>query len=513
MPVYQQMVNKGAVRDLIARDLALQTVELLESGAEITTRHHHGTECRSLHPGDIAVLVRSNSQATTVCDALLSAHVPAVISGAGSVFASRPAAEWLRLLEAIEQPASSDRASMAAMTQFIGWSAEQVADKEDVERWEDLHGWLHTWGRLLRDRGVATLYESVTSAGDVPARVLRRPAGERFMTDVRHIAQLLHDAAVTEGVSPTALANWLGRRILEADRDGENEERTRRLESDAQAVQVITVHRSKGLEFPVVLIPYAWDGWAFPIDVPVFHDPDNGNERTIDVGCPGPVLSAHKKLQEAEEQGESLRLLYVALTRAQHQAVLWWAGARDTKNSALARLLFDRGPDGQIPASGKKAHSDAAVVTAFTDLGREVSVEQVAEPPATRWQRALESSSELGVTVFDRDLDMNWRRASYSSITNAVHEQPAIASEPEGEAELTLDEETPGAPRRAFAGRSPAGTRTRTRTRRSLARCPWGWPPCPAGRWSAPCCTESSNGSRSMRTTSSPRWTRPCVRS
>ena len=79
-----------------------------------------------------------------------------------------------------------------------------------------------------------------------------------------------------------------GRRILEADRDNENEERTRRLESDAQAVQVITVHRSKGLEFPVVLVPYAWDGWAFPIDVPVFHDPDSTNERTIDVGCPGP---------------------------------------------------------------------------------------------------------------------------------------------------------------------------------------------------------------------------------
>ena len=147
----------------------------------------------------------------------------------------------------------------------------------------------------------------------------------------------------------------------------------------AQAVQVITVHRSKGLEFPVVLVPYAWDGWAFPIDVPVFHDPDNGNERTIDVGCPGPVLSAHKKLQEAEEQGESLRLLYVALTRAKHQAVLWWAGAKDTKNSALARLLFDRGPDRQIPASGKKAHPDAAVVAAFSDAGpRRSSVEQVA---------------------------------------------------------------------------------------------------------------------------------------
>ena len=396
------------------------------------------------------MLVRSNRQATTVCDALLAANVPAVIGGAGSVFASGPAREWLSLLEALEQPASSARASLAAMTQFIGWSAEQVADKEDVQRWEDLHGWLHTWGRLLRDRGVATLYESVTSAGDVPARVLRRPSGERFMTDLRHVAQLLHDAAVTEGVGPTALANWLGRRILEADRDNENEERTRRLESDAQAVQVITVHRSKGLEFPVVLIPYAWDGWAFPIDVPVFHDPDSTNERTIDVGCPGPDLTAHKKLQEAEEQGESLRLLYVALTRARHQAVLWWAGAKDTKNSSLSRLLFDRGPDGHIPASGKRAQSDSAVVSAFTALGPEVSVEHVGQPRDIRWRQDPEGSSELAVAVFQRSLDTDWRRVSYSAITNAAHEQPAIASE--SEAELTLDEETRGTPSGVLAG-------------------------------------------------------------
>ena len=93
------------------------------------------------------------------------------------MFGSGPAREWLRFLEALEQPASSARASLAAMTQFIGWTAEQVADKEDVQRWEDLHGWLHTWGRLLRDRGVATLYESVTTARDVPARVLAARRG------------------------------------------------------------------------------------------------------------------------------------------------------------------------------------------------------------------------------------------------------------------------------------------------------------------------------------------------
>jgi exodeoxyribonuclease V beta subunit len=450
VPTYQQKVKAPEARDLIARDLAAQAVELLDAEPEIATRYHDGTKTRTLHPGDIAVLVRSNRQATTVCDALLAANVPAVIGGAGSVFGSGPAREWLRFLEALEQPASSARASLAAMTQFIGWTAEQVADKEDVQRWEDLHGWLHTWGRLLRDRGVATLYESVTTARDVPARALNRPSGERFMTDLRHVAQLLHDAAVTEGVGATALANWLGRRILEADRDTENEERTRRLESDAQAVQVITVHRSKGLEFPVVMIPYAWDGWAFPIDVPVFHDPDNANERTIDVGCPGPGLTSHKKLQEEEEQGESLRLLYVALTRARHQALLWWAGAKDTKNSSLSRLLFDRGSDGQIPAIGKRAQPDETVVATFSALGPLVVVERVAQPPDIRWYHDLESSSELEVSAFDRELDTNWRRSSYSSITSAAHEQPAITSEPE--AEVTLDEGTSGAPFRVLAG-------------------------------------------------------------
>jgi exodeoxyribonuclease V beta subunit len=475
LPTYQQKVKAPEARDLIACDLAAQTVELLGAKPEITAPQHDGTKSRTLHPGDIAVLVRSNRQATTVCDALLEANVPAVIGGAGSVFASGPAREWLRFLEALEQPASNTRASLAAMTQFIGWTAEQVADKENVQRWEDLHGWLHTWGRLLRDRGVATLYESVTAARDVPARALRRPSGERFMTDLRHVAQLLHDAAVTEGVGPTALANWLGRRILEADRDSENEERTRRLESDAQAVQVITVHRSKGLEFPVVMVPYAWDGWSFRIDVPVFHDLDTTNERTIDVGCPGPDLTAHRKLQEAEEQGESLRLLYVALTRARHQAVLWWAGAKDTKNSSLSRLLFDRGPDGQIPASGTRAQPDEAVVSAFSALGPEVVVERVVQPLGIRWHHDLESSSELEVGVFDRELDTNWRRASYSSITSAAHEQPTIASEPE--AEVTLDEGTSGVPRRVLAGASSTDDLDETRfrsVRLALAAMPGG---------------------------------------
>ena len=248
---------------------------------------------RRSHPGHLAVLVRTNSQAVTVRDALRAAGVPAVIGGSGSVFATDPALEWLRLLEALERPTARDRASLAALTSFVGWTPEEVATADEAE-WEGLHWSLHRWATLLREQGVASLYQAVSSSHDVPERVLARPSGERFMTDLRHIAQLLHEAGVSEGLGPTAMATWLGRRIHDAARDGENEERARRLESDAEAVQVITIHRSKGLEFPIVYCPYMWDGRPFGKDthVPMFHDPANGNRRTIDVGREGNRFAA-----------------------------------------------------------------------------------------------------------------------------------------------------------------------------------------------------------------------------
>ncbi len=386
----------------------------------------------------MAVLVRSNKHAVTVRDALHAAGVPAVIGGAGSVFVSESAREWLQLLEALERPTSRERASLAALTQFVGWSAADVALAGE-DQWEDLHWSLHDWARCLRDEGIASLYERVSSQCGVPARVLVRPDGERFMTDVRHLAQLLHEAGLAQGAGPTALANWLSRRIVEADREAESEERTRRLESDADAVQVITIHRSKGLEFPVVLCPFAWDGYIHKPDVPVFHDPANGFTRTVDVGCPGSELTAHRRLEEDEGQGEALRLLYVALTRAQHQAVIWWAGSRDTKNSPLSRLMFGRGPDGAVQGHGKKTEPDAVAEKAFSALGAEVCVEHVTQPPEVHWQPDGGPVVDLEAARFDRVLDVEWRRTSYSGITRALHEQAHVGSEPEER--FTDDEE------------------------------------------------------------------------
>jgi exodeoxyribonuclease V beta subunit len=440
-------------RSFIARDLAAEVVHLLSARPEVVARSRDGAELErtTLHPGHIAVLVRTNSQAVTVRDALHVAGIPAVIGGSGSVLATEPALEWLRLLEALERPTARDRASSAALTSFVGWTPEEVATA-DENKWEGLHWSLHRWAALLREQGIASLYQTVSRTYEVPERVLARPSGERFMTDLRHIAQLLHEAGVSEGLGPTAMATWLGRRIRDAARDAENEERARRLESDAEAVQVITIHRSKGLEFPVVFCPYMWDGRPFSSDVPMFHDPENANLRTIDVGREGNGFAVHQKMELEEERGEDLRLLYVALTRARHQAVLWWAGAMHSQHSPLARLLFDRGDDGVVGPYGAALRTDAAVAEAVGALGASVSVERVGEPSNDRWQVNVGSPPRLEAAVFDRALDVGWRRASYSSITRALHEQPSIGSEPEHQ--LTSDETTTFAPS-TRAGVSP----------------------------------------------------------
>ena len=437
----QGLLVTADAREVIAADLAAQTVELLETKPTLIRRHRDGTDAgqEDLHPGHIAVLVRSNKEAFFVRNALHEVGVPAVIGGAGSVFLADPAREWLRLLQALERPTSRERAALVALSQFVGWSAGQVAEASE-DRWEDLHWDLHRWASVLRDKGVATLYETVCSERGVPARVLAQQNGDRFMTDLRHVGQLLHEAGVSEGVSATATANWLGRRIDEADRTAESEDRTRRLESDSEAVQVITIHRSKGLEFPIVMCPYAWDGYIHPIDVPVYHDPDHGNDRTVDVGCSAPELKRHKQWEETEAQGEDLRLLYVALTRARHQAVLWWASAWYTANSPLSRLLFDRDADGNVAPKGRqKSRPDSEVEGAFAALGPEVSVERVTRPSGARWQGEKVGPGDLEAAHFARSLDVGWRRVSYSSITLQAHEQWAIASEPEHP--LIMDED------------------------------------------------------------------------
>ena len=406
-------------RAVIAADLAGDVVRLLSAPTQVNGR--------AVRPGDIAVLVHRNRDALAVRDALDAAGVPAVVNGAGSVFGTGAAKAWLRLLAALERPAAASTARLAALSPFLGWSAERVALAGEAE-WEDLHARLHRWAAVLRLRGVAALFETIGRAEHLDRRVLRRTDGERELTDLRHVGQLLHAVATAEQLGVTALAGWLRERIDEAAGDDDAEDRSRRLESDAEAVQVLTIYRSKGLEFPVVYCPYLWDpGYIPEKEPPVFHDA--GGRRTIDVGGDGGPDTDTGWAHMVERRGEELRLAYVALTRARHQAVVWWAGTYGARDAALCRLLFFRDPDGSVRPRGNRTPADEQVVTRLEELG--LAVERVDGGSGAVWVDQEPDGVALSAGRFDRTLDPTWRRTSYSGITSGVHEARVGSEEEE----------------------------------------------------------------------------------
>ncbi|MGN6577948.1 MAG: 3'-5' exonuclease, partial [Nocardioides sp.] len=412
-------IGVDVARPFVARDVAADVVGLLSSGAEVVERSGHR---RPVEAADVAVLVHRNDDGAMVRDALAALDVPVVLSAVSSVFASRASQEWLALLSALEQPQRSGLARNAALTDFVGWDAERLALASETEL-DDLGARLRAWGETLTTRGVAGLLEAATATG-LARRVLAREGGERDLTDLRHIGQALHEASVEGYGGVSSLVQWLQHRMAEAAGDVD-EERSRRLDSDAKAVQVMTIWRAKGLEFPVVYAPFLWDKNVNVYETLRLHGPDG--HRVLDVGGPsGAGYGGRKAVHLAEDVGESLRLAYVALTRARCQVVAHWAPGWNCVQAPLTRLLFaDRGADGSLPEKVDRPREDAArarleAIAASSD--GLVSAETCAEPSAAPLVVPPLPVGDLSVRSFERELDRLWRRTSYTGITAGLHE-------------------------------------------------------------------------------------------
>jgi exodeoxyribonuclease V beta subunit len=425
-------IQVGEARSFVARDVAADVVRLLSSGAEIVERRG---EKRPLEAADVAVLVHRNEDGAQVRDALREVDVPVVLTATTSVFGSDAADQWLTLLSALEQPHRTGLVRSAALTDFVGWSAAGLAEADEAEQ-EALGARLRAWAETLTDHGVAALVETVAATG-MAQRVLARDDGERDLTDLRHIGQALHQAA-TEGYGGvSSLVQWLQHRMAEAAGDID-EERSRRLDSDAKAVQVMTIWRAKGLEFPVVYAPFLWDKSINVYETLRLHREDR--QRVLDVGGKtGPGYTGRKDAHVAEDVGESLRLAYVALTRARCQVVTHWAPGWNTVNAPLHRLLFgERDPEGNLPLKVPRPSEDDArtrLDEVAARAGGLVAVETAGTPSTVCFEPPPEEAADLSVREFARELDRIWGRSSYSGITAGLHEAsgaPHALSEPEG---------------------------------------------------------------------------------
>jgi len=411
------------VRALVATDLAADLAALLAAGPRF--------DGEPLQAGQVAVLVGTHDQSALVREALAAVGVPSVTAGAGSVYATRAGDDWLVLLEALEQPHRTGRVRAAALTPFLGRSATELGTVRDPLT-DELGAILRGWATLLAERGVAALLEVASVEQDLSARLLAEQDGGRRLTDLRHVGQGLQAAAVEDGLGLPALVEWLRGRRAEAAAD-QATDRTRRLDSDAAAVQVVTLHASKGLQFPVVYLPFAFDRWVPRPDVLLLHD--NDGRRVLDVGGQASTGRIDRQRRAATEQaGEALRLLYVGLTRAQSQVVTWWAPSTNTADSGLHRLLFGRTAGAaEVPEQARIPSDDqAAPVLAALAARGGPAVEPAVTPVSPFVPVPAEPVGVLAVGEFDRTLDTAWRRTSYSSLAAAAQDRHAgVSSEPE----------------------------------------------------------------------------------
>jgi len=410
-------VVADAGKTAAAHDAASVVLELLRSPATATAR--------APRYSDIAVLVRMNDDAQRIAEVFAQRGIPVAQFGGEALGRSRGAEAWRQLLEAVNEPTAPGLAAFAALGPFIGWAPQQLADADD-DALASLQRMLEQWRALITSRGIGVASASLCPRAGMARRVLEMPMGQRLLTDIEHIGDLLQTRH-PRGTDPVALLDSITE--LAEISTGATEQQ-RRIDTGADAVRVMTVHASKGLEFPFVLLPFEWAGNARSSSV--FHLPDTG--LVLDVS---PELKDDdwEEAGRAAAYGDDQRILYVALTRAQLQVVVWWGTAYGKPDKAIRELLFDRSSDCRrvdhmAPARRGDFAADLAALGRLAAVsGGTIGVVEVASDVVDRVSVASPaplgggtSVESLAVCTMSRIVDTRWRRHSFSSIRKADEE-------------------------------------------------------------------------------------------
>ena len=418
-------ITAEAARGLAVSDCANQIANLLRGAA--TGRNRVGE--RPLCAADIAVLVRTHRDGLLIREALAALEIGCVSIGQETVFDSAEAEDFAALLAALVPGAGEARLRTALATRLLGWTATDLAapnhsdgetDTAAEDRWEQARARFDGYREAWQGRGFMAALDALIHGEQVPERLRRGPDGERRLSNLLHLAELAQ-AASRDHPGHEGLARWLADR-RRSDRMGDKggDAALLRLESDENLVQIVTFHKSKGLEYPVVFLPLPWSkgkdaGKQEPV---AFHDRESLSA-CLDLGSAD--QDAHRVLQAQEDLAERLRLLYVAITRAKHRCVIHWGPVNQAEGSAAAYLLH-QGPDGQ-PAAARMAGLDPAGLRAdlaalAADLPTAIHIEDLDLGAQGTAPQAADPRPELAAAVFRGTIADDWRLLSFSALAN-----------------------------------------------------------------------------------------------
>lgn len=329
-----QPITRTNAEEVIPQAVAAEISRLLALAGEGKAT----IDKRSIQQGDIAVLVRRNAEARLVQKTLSDLGIHAVLYNIGYLFETHEAMEVERLLASIADPSDERLLKAALVTDILGVTGEELDQLiRDEAKWED---WLirfgeyhDTWSR----HGFFRMFRHLLLREAVLPRLMSLVDGERRCTNVLHLSEVLHQATIESNLNTIGLVKWLSTQRDEGT--PRLEEHQLRLESDENAVKLVTIHKSKGLEYPIVFCPFMWDGSRIrPRDAPfTFHDEADEMKLTLDLGSSG--RNENIKLAEKEQLAENLRLLYVAMTRAKHRCYMVWGHFKGADSSAPAYLF------------------------------------------------------------------------------------------------------------------------------------------------------------------------------
>lgn len=406
-------VGVGDYQSFMAQLCATQIRDWLSAGQQGEALLFDGENARPVKASDITVLVRSRHEASLIRDALTLLNIPSVyLSNRDSVFETPEAQELLWLLQAVLAPERESTLRSALATSMLGLTARDIeALNQDELAWDAVVDEFTHYQELWQKRGVMTMLRALMNARQVAENLLATPGGERRLTDILHISELLQ-AAGTQLESEYALTRWLAQHIAEPNTNAASEQL--RLESDKHLVQIVTIHKSKGLEYPLVWLPFIAN---FRVqDQGFYHDRDS-YAAVLDLSHAEESVA----LAEAERLAEDLRLLYVALTRSVWHCSLGIAplfrrrgeksGPSDFHQSALGRLI----QQGEaLDAAGLRRALDQL-------CNDDIVLCPASTPTAEPWQMPHTVTPDLSARDVMRRVVDDWRVTSYSGLSQRAH--------------------------------------------------------------------------------------------
>ena len=415
-------INKTQARELISKAVADEISRLISLGRNNRALLRQ----KPVREGDIAVLVRTHYEAHSVQKALTALTIPSVLYTTENLFDSHESLEIERVMASISEPNNEGLLKAALTTDMIGVKGEELDDLlQDEAGWEEWLVKFLYYHDLWDNLGFIQMFRHLLVQEKVLTRLMPLPDGERRNTNLLHLAEVLHQTSIERRLRMAGLLKWLSEQ--RDPRKPRLDEHQLRLESDENAVKLATIHKSKGLEYPVVFCPFGWAGSKIKKNNNpfTFHDSLNHMRLTLDLGSP--AMDENRVCAEKEALAENLRLLYVALTRARSRCYFVWGRFRDAETSAPAYLFHQQGSwkEGNVVHGAKERLTNlsdedmrAELKTLVDTSGGIIRLSEMPIETGEKYSPLSDKKLVLSSRTFSGNIDRLWRISSFSSLVS-----------------------------------------------------------------------------------------------